>query len=279
MAPTQSTGLFKLPAEVRAVIWKHALVQDKPVRILDQPRQPGISRTCSQLREETLPMFYHANSFVVDNLHYECNYQHRFQSPAFCTFPTCSSQRIRPADWIEAVGYKYLRYVTKLHIKESTAGWLSAFDLRLEQNVKNQVLRHLPGSYWRAWFSHPDGGALYWSGYRDVHYLSELLQEIIDRLLQPGLSPKAIQELARNLTTDFGITNLMQTMGSEEKELVGSVLCCEVRALMTGSDSNVRSWVHAKSAKEGRDNVEFRNKLYNTILLLRSRFQQLKDDV
>ena len=220
-------------------------------------------------------MFYHVNSFVVDNLHYECNYQHRFQPPAFCTFPTCSSKRIRPADWIEAVGYKYLRYVTRLHIKESTVGWLSAFDIKLEQNVKEKVLQYLPGSCWKAYDRDKDGSTLYWYGYEAADPLSELLQEIIDRLLQPGLSPRAIQEIVRKLTTDFGIARLMPTMGLEENRHVGRLPTREILGLMTCSDSEVRSWVESIA---GGDGEHLKMEIYNTVLRLRSRFQWVKDD-
>ncbi|KAF2160271.1 hypothetical protein M409DRAFT_29360 [Zasmidium cellare ATCC 36951] len=276
MAPeTISTGLFKLPAEVRATIWRYALYQDKPIKVLAQPHQPGISRICSQFREETLPMYYHVNSFILDNLHYSCNYQHRHQSPAFCTSPTCSSKRVRPAAWIDAIGYKYLKYVTKLHITESTAEWLTAFDLRLEQNVKEGVLRHLPGSCWKAHTGDKDGDARYWYGHEAGDPLSELLQDIIDRLLEPGLSPKAIQDIARCLTTDFGMGKLMPTLSFAEIERVGRLPAREIRELMTCSDSEVRGWVSSVAEDEGR---AFRTVLYTTIRHMRTRFQRLKDE-
>lgn len=64
------TGLLDLPAELRNTIWEYALVRTGPIRsmlpLASRPhafQQPSLTAVSRQIRAETLPIFYHANSF------------------------------------------------------------------------------------------------------------------------------------------------------------------------------------------------------------------------
>lgn len=62
----------KLSAELRNDIYKRVLSADRSLAICSGPsdlrkaKQPPITRVCSQIREETLQMFYHCNTFVAE---------------------------------------------------------------------------------------------------------------------------------------------------------------------------------------------------------------------
>ena len=77
--PTSTTSetcrLLSLPAELRNHIWEYAVVEAKSIKIrpvrnhkddnepIETGAQPGITRVCSQIRGECLPMFYGQNTF------------------------------------------------------------------------------------------------------------------------------------------------------------------------------------------------------------------------
>jgi len=63
--------LHDLPPEIRNRIWQYAVFEPEDV-LIKQPTyqraswmQPGITRTCKQIRQETLHMFYACNTFVA----------------------------------------------------------------------------------------------------------------------------------------------------------------------------------------------------------------------
>ena len=73
-SPSDGTGLLDLPAELRNLIYHFAVVNEKPIKIIqdewrgeaEAPKQPALAMTCKQIRDEVLPVFYGANTFVYD---------------------------------------------------------------------------------------------------------------------------------------------------------------------------------------------------------------------
>ena len=77
---SDSMGLFsRLPAELRNVIWELVVLRDKRVvrfcsdlkedeAVVDSAEQPALTRTCSAIRNETIPMFYTMNNFFVRDI-------------------------------------------------------------------------------------------------------------------------------------------------------------------------------------------------------------------
>ena len=71
-------GLFsKLPAELRNLIWELVVLRDKRVVRFcsdlkedeaDSAEQPALTRTCSAIRNETIPMFYTMNNFFLEDI-------------------------------------------------------------------------------------------------------------------------------------------------------------------------------------------------------------------
>lgn len=65
----------KLSAELRNRIWEFAIIEEDPIRVVSPPAglratavdciQPAITRTCAQIRNEALGMFYAKNTFLL----------------------------------------------------------------------------------------------------------------------------------------------------------------------------------------------------------------------
>ena len=75
----ENSPFGKLPAEIRNDLYRMVLEADKPLAICSKSpdlytgAQPPITRVCSQIREETLPMFYHSNLFsaeIISGIHW-----------------------------------------------------------------------------------------------------------------------------------------------------------------------------------------------------------------
>ena len=72
-SPPQPGGLlFKLPPELRNVIYELVVTRKGKMAIVNQiisnirsPVQPDLTRTCSKIRTEALPIFYGINTFIV----------------------------------------------------------------------------------------------------------------------------------------------------------------------------------------------------------------------
>lgn len=66
--------ILALPAELRNEIWKLTLIEDCPIEIMTRKQtsagaQPPLTRTCRQIRSESLSMFYELNTFRFNNLY------------------------------------------------------------------------------------------------------------------------------------------------------------------------------------------------------------------
>ncbi|KAK5678505.1 hypothetical protein LTS10_008949 [Elasticomyces elasticus] len=64
--PNLNSCLLTLPPELREIIYAHALQEDGEIAVTKSLKQPGLLRTCTQLRRETKGMWYHLNKFSVD---------------------------------------------------------------------------------------------------------------------------------------------------------------------------------------------------------------------
>ncbi|KAK6392664.1 hypothetical protein LTR65_003437 [Meristemomyces frigidus] len=64
--PAPTSLLLRLPPELRLSIWEFALVEDGPVRVTPLLQQPGLLRTCRQIREEAMKTWLHSNFFWFD---------------------------------------------------------------------------------------------------------------------------------------------------------------------------------------------------------------------
>jgi hypothetical protein len=72
MEIVQDSPLLKLPAEIRNEIWRWTVVVPNQLAIYgDNPKQPAITRTCRQIRQESIGYFYRKNSFTCTIRNYD----------------------------------------------------------------------------------------------------------------------------------------------------------------------------------------------------------------
>lgn len=58
--------LDKIPPEIRNSIWRNVLVSSDPIHVTkDQPHQPSLLRTCTQVREEASSIYFNENQFEL----------------------------------------------------------------------------------------------------------------------------------------------------------------------------------------------------------------------
>jgi hypothetical protein len=126
--------LLHLPAELRNIIYEFLVVFDGPITPLDKlnnlkspyecgHRQPNISLVCTQLRRESLPLFYSMNIFDMT-----------------------WAVNLNCADWADAVGERNLRHLKSVvaRLKDKT-GMRYQFEIELvdegtDISVKSFVL-------------------------------------------------------------------------------------------------------------------------------------------
>lgn len=95
-----------LPAELRILIFEYVLApaSDTVIRIRrhqsrsDEPCQPAITRTCRQLRQDSLPVFYALSNFKIVILY--------ALPPNFTV----------PKNWLRAIGAENAKHITRLDI-------------------------------------------------------------------------------------------------------------------------------------------------------------------
>ncbi|KAK4958805.1 hypothetical protein LTR10_003602 [Elasticomyces elasticus] len=66
---TANSILYKLPAELRVSIFEFALIEDNKIIVSTALRLPSLLRVSSQVRDETVPIWYRGNTFrhpIVD---------------------------------------------------------------------------------------------------------------------------------------------------------------------------------------------------------------------
>ena len=66
MAESPEPGIFRLPPELRTIIYEHVLVSDRRVHITEDFEQPALLRTSRQLRSETYGIWHGRNKFQID---------------------------------------------------------------------------------------------------------------------------------------------------------------------------------------------------------------------
>ncbi|KAK1824379.1 hypothetical protein LTR12_001217 [Friedmanniomyces endolithicus] len=62
-----SPSLLGLPPELRELILVALLVEVEPISLQQSFTEPAVSRVCRNLREESLSVLYHDNTFCIDN--------------------------------------------------------------------------------------------------------------------------------------------------------------------------------------------------------------------
>jgi hypothetical protein len=71
-ATEEKSPLLALPAEIRNEIWKWSMRMDHPLSIVgDTPKQPPLTKTCRQIRAESIRFFYKENSFSCTIFDYD----------------------------------------------------------------------------------------------------------------------------------------------------------------------------------------------------------------
>ncbi|KAK3710461.1 hypothetical protein LTR37_010304 [Vermiconidia calcicola] len=68
IGPKQRCGsrMEALPAELRTLIYQFALTEDGEIAITRHLKQPPLLRTCRQVRNEALQLWYTSNTFYID---------------------------------------------------------------------------------------------------------------------------------------------------------------------------------------------------------------------
>ncbi|KAK5677110.1 hypothetical protein LTS10_010299 [Elasticomyces elasticus] len=61
---TVDSTLFKLPAELRVVIYEYVLIEDQNITVDTELRLPSLHSISRQVREETMTIWYHGNEFL-----------------------------------------------------------------------------------------------------------------------------------------------------------------------------------------------------------------------
>lgn len=73
---SQNSILFRLPAELRVIIYEFAIVQEESIDIETAgARPPSIAQSCQIIRQETLPIFYQKNRFSTWIVNYDLSVQ------------------------------------------------------------------------------------------------------------------------------------------------------------------------------------------------------------
>ncbi|KAI5359479.1 hypothetical protein Slin14017_G103810 [Septoria linicola] len=116
----QSSGLLRLPAELRNRIYEHVLVEEDPIPIEPGLKLPQLLSTCAQIREEATLLWFSENDFQTvitdcDSTSLQCfedwsyHFQNKFSEPEDHFHPA-RSMEIRGAikwsaleDWVKAV--------------------------------------------------------------------------------------------------------------------------------------------------------------------------------
>ncbi|KAM3417275.1 hypothetical protein BST61_g5531 [Cercospora zeina] len=107
-----ASPLKKLPAELRNKVFKLAVVADEPIAIsssypgYDIATQPPLTRVCRQTRNETLEIFYHFNTFVVEVVSAECYWDFGLE---------VSDRKEELSKWLEHTSEKNRAAIQKLH--------------------------------------------------------------------------------------------------------------------------------------------------------------------
>ncbi|CAK4033158.1 Hypothetical predicted protein [Lecanosticta acicola] len=106
-------NFFDLPAELRTVIYEHALGQKERIRV-PKSASPSLLRTCTQIRNEASSIYYSTNSF-------QARVTHAFDNRA----PGEAENSLKK--WLQAIGSKRAGQIEKLHVKYlvSSDGFLS----------------------------------------------------------------------------------------------------------------------------------------------------------
>lgn len=131
-----ASPLFRLPAELRNIIYEMALPEDHPISVGTTPwyssttvppgtgTQPALTRTCRAIRHEALPIFYAENVFITSLAH-----------------PINEAWMRR---WLHAIGPRNRKALQQVHIEESE--WhsygFSMDDFRRAQNRFLERLQH-----------------------------------------------------------------------------------------------------------------------------------------
>ena len=97
--------------------------------------------------------------------------------------------------WAAAVGYQNLKHLTHIRIKGVV------FDLNLQQDMKNKVLYLEEES---TWTEGHDGRTYEWTARRPLRYgFQQLLYDLMDRKVEPGLSPRALEKIVGYVQGDY----------------------------------------------------------------------------
>ena len=133
----RARSLLDLPGEIRNRIYHEVLVQGKPFDIFKYDRfgsersllniqrafqQPGLTRSCKRIREESLPIFYGLNSFIgcVDPEEMPCHYADIYDDCGVQTYlygrqvhPTCVATVL----WLQALGRENRRLLANFSVR------------------------------------------------------------------------------------------------------------------------------------------------------------------
>ncbi|KAK5113188.1 hypothetical protein LTR85_011006 [Meristemomyces frigidus] len=184
MSNNKLTSFLDLPAELRNIIYMLALPRDAPVHPCTEERQqPAITMASSQIREESLPLYYAFNTFVISPFCFRCGYYEPSAATGGSLYWSTrrgSCKRLRKhactTDWLEAIGYHNLRHISSIRF-----AFGFKCEVTLRQDVAKGVLTIAAGSR-----CGPHHDTDYLLGPRSP--LVKSLREIIGRDHEPGLS-------------------------------------------------------------------------------------------
>lgn len=210
-----AVGFLDLAAELRNTIYDLVLVVDGVIDPIKEQRQPTITRTCRQVREESLPLYYSSNTFELREFCYSCNYT------STCYEYRKKDKRPRPAKWLAAICYENLRRIRTLRF--TCAKRYDEYDLTIKQ-TRTGGLTCTPDSRWMEYY---DGEMC--EGRPERSKLGLLLHEMSDRKVQPGLSPCGIRKLISFVTKDY------HWFGLSEKERKEQWKCDNMYFVLDGN--------------------------------------------
>ncbi|KAK5126497.1 hypothetical protein LTR08_004762 [Meristemomyces frigidus] len=204
------TRFWNLSPELRNYVYELVVKEASTIDVTSPEQiavgQPALTRTCRQIRSESLPLYYGINHFLLDKYCYNANYGSHRTRP--CADHSLDFASYVDMYWTHAIGYDNLRHTNRLTIQSDAYGGrksdVVSFIVRLHQDRPSGTLKAIEG-----YIEYGTTFGLGITGSTELHSksskaLDKLLAKLMRRKTEPGLSAEGIQAIVACLTNPGG---------------------------------------------------------------------------